>query len=110
MMQINKKYNFSNGCLPTDNNYKKIYSIENIIEMIEQLKKDNFIYIYDIDTKQRFVIEIYKGEYSFSIMNYYKNFTKDELIHYISQGFEIFKKIYNDPEAEGFIWEDDGGL
>ena len=109
-MGINNEYNFSNGCLPTDSDYQKIDSIESIAEMIEQLKKDNFIYIYDIDMQQRFVIEIYKGKYSLSIMNYFRCFTKDELIQYISQGFEIFKRIYSNPEAEGFVWEDDGGL
>jgi len=52
----------------------------------------------------------YQGKYSLSLMNFFRSFTKDDLIAYLREGFSIFKEIAKNPENCGFVWEDDGGL
>ena len=68
------------------------------------------LYIYNENTHCRFVIEKYGGEYSLSLMNYFRSFTKGDLMAYVRQGFSIFEKIEKNPENFGFVWEDDGGM
>ena len=86
-------------------------NIDSIIKCINNLNLENIIYIYDNDTNMRFSIEIYKGKYSFGMLNNFRDFEKNELIDFLNQeGLEIFKKIQLNPEKLGFEFEDNGGL
>jgi len=105
------KFSFTMDC-GTYTNYADqfVNDIELIIECVEKISNDDMLYIYDVDWQCQFVIEIYQGNYSLSLMNFFRSFTKGDLIAYLREGFSIFKEIAKDPESCGFVWEDDGGL
>ena len=99
---FSRKRGFTLDC-STNNIDKSVKEIGEIIDCINIISFNDVIIIYDEENQIRFLIEIYQGEYSLSMLNYYRDFTKDELIQYLSGGFIVFQKIFENPEKEGFV-------